>query len=475
MKLLGFVLIASLALVFGCSRSDTTPGVAKYHCPMHPTVVSDKPGDCPICGMKLVPIKQEKSDPKPAAKFHCPMHPTVVQDKKGSCPICGMDLVPVEAAKTGSAQKKTMYRSTMNANEVSDKPGKDSMGMDMVAFEVSEGGNASTVPGLATVSITPAAQERMGMTFGKVEKRSLAREVRTSARVVADETRLHHVMVKTEGWVGQLFVSVTGQAVKEHETVLTLYSPELVSAQEEYLIAFKTKDVPGSESLLQASRRRLELWDIPADEIERLEKTGKVEKYLPVITHVGGVVLEKMVFAGHKAMPNESLLTIADLSVVWADADLYESDLPYVKVGMPMEFVTGDQKFTGKVTFISPTLDPVTRTAKARLEIPNPEMLLKPEMYGTAKLSDELGERLAIPETAIMRTAEHTYAFKAGEENKLIPVHITIGARSDGWVEVIDGLSEGDQVVTSANFLVDSESSIKAALASMTGGGEHQH
>jgi Cu(I)/Ag(I) efflux system membrane fusion protein len=168
-------------------------------------------------------------------------------------------------------------------------------------------------------------------------------------------------------------------------------------------------------------------------------------------------------------------MTIADLSVVWADADLYESDLPYVKVGMPMEFVTGDKKFTGKVTFISPTLDPVTRTAKARLEIPNPEMLLKPEMYGTAKLAYELGERLAIPDTAVMRTGTDTYAFKSGDDHRLTPVHITIGARSDGWVEVIDGLNEGDQVVTSANFLVDSESSMKAALASMSGGGAHQH
>lgn len=398
MKLLGFVLIASLALVFGCSRSASTPGVAKYHCPMHPTVVSDKPGDCSICGMKLVPMENKPDEPTPRA--------------------------------------------------------------------------ASDVPGLTTVTIGVDAQRRMGMTLGKVEKRALAREIRTSARITTDETRLHHVMVKNEGWVGQLFVSVTGQAVKEHETVFTFYSPDLVSAQEEYLIALKAKDVPGSESLLQASRRRLELWDIPAAEIERLEKTGKVEKFVPVITHVSGVVLEKMVFAGHKAMPNESLMTIADLSVVWADADLYESDLRYVKVGMPMEFVTGDKKFSGKVSFVSPTLDPATRTAKARMEIPNPEAQLKPEMYGTAKLSFELGERLAVPETAVMRTGEHTYAFKAGENNQLTPVRLTVGARSDGWVEVIDGLTEGDKVVTSANFLVDSESSMRAALAGMS---THSH
>ena len=436
---LGFVAV-SLALAVGvvavsCSHKENgttsaatvTATRVKYHCPMHPSVVSDKPGDCPICGMKLVPM----NDSSPAKV----------------------------------AARKTMYRSTMNPNEVSDQPGKDSMGMDMVPFEL-EASAEKTPSGLAAVSITADARQRMGLTTGVVERRALAREVRTSAKIAADETRLYRVTVKVDGWVDKLFAATTGQFVKQGEPLLTVYSPDLLTLQNEYLTALRS----GSSNLVASARRRLSLWDITDEQIDRLEKGGIAEKMLTLFAPASGWIIERTVLPGQKIAAGESLLVIADLSTVWADADIYQSDLPYVKVGMPVALTLSygpGKKFTGKVTFVSPTLDPESRTMKARLEIPNPELLLKPEMFATATLSYELGDGLAIPETAVMRTGLETYAFRDAGDGRLLPTPIVVGERCDGYYQLLSGLGAGDKVVTSANFLVDSESSMKAALESM--------
>ena len=373
--------------------------------------------------------------------YHCPMHPTVVQDKPGSCPICGMDLVSQE-----------------REGEV-------------------VGAGTSAVPGLATVAISAEVRQRMGLKLGLVAKRALTGVVRTSATIEADETRLYRVTTKSEGWVDKLFVATTGQAVAKGDPLLTVYSPDLVSAQDEYLAALALrKTLTGGDSLLAAARRRLELWDISDGQIAQLEKTGKAEKFLTLYAPAGGWVTERLVMAGQKIMPSDALMVIIDLSKIWADADIYQSDLPVVKVGMPVEVTLPywpGQVFTGQVSFVAPTLDPMTRTLKARLEIPNTDLRLKPGMYATALLKYELGEKLAVPAAAVIFTGTRIVAFRDTGEGRLVPVELKLGMRSGDDYELLAGLNEGDQVVISANFLVDSESSMKAAQEALMnrGGG----
>jgi multidrug efflux pump subunit AcrA (membrane-fusion protein) len=443
------LILAGPAWLAGCNRADHGQSDAqKYHCPMHPTVVQDKKGSCPICGMDLVPIKGDKPSVKAAepaeddtiakvkvGHFYCPMAAEHVQEEPGKCPLCGMKLVEKKPQATASA---------------------------------------APVPGLTTVAITAETRQRMGLKLGTVEKRALTGAVRTSARIVANETRQHRVTTKIEGWVEKLFVATTGQAIKKGDPLLTVYSPDLVSAQAEYLIALAGVKTHGGESLLAASRRRFELWDISDEQIERLEKSGKAEKYLTLYAPATGSVTERMVLAGQKIMPGEPLMVISDLTEIWADADIYQSDLPHVKVGMPVEVALPywpGQVFTGQVSFITPTLNPMTRTLNARLEIHNPDLLLKPEMYATATLKLEHGEKLAVPTTAVLFTGTRNVAFRDMGDGHLAPAELKLGARSGDYYEVLEGLSEGDKVVISANFLVDSESSMKAAVESLMKGG----
>jgi Cu(I)/Ag(I) efflux system membrane fusion protein len=447
--IMNVLILAGPAWLAGCNRADHGQSDAqKFHCPMHPTVVQDKKGSCPICGMDLVPIKGDKPSVKAAESaeddtiakvkvghFYCPMAAEHVQEEPGKCPLCGMKLVEKKPQATASA---------------------------------------APVPGLTTVAITAETRQRMGLKLGTVEKRALTGAVRTSARIVANETRQHRVTTKIEGWVEKLFVATTGQAIKKGDPLLTVYSPDLVSAQAEYLIALAGVKTHGGESLLAASRRRFELWDISDEQIERLEKSGKAEKYLTLYAPATGSVTERMVLAGQKIMPGEPLMVISDLTEIWADADIYQSDLPHVKVGMSVEVALPywpGQVFTGQVSFITPTLNPMTRTLNARLEIHNPDLLLKPEMYATATLKLEHGEKLAVPTTAVLFTGTRNVAFRDMGDGHLAPAELKLGARSGGYYEVLEGLSEGDKVVVSANFLVDSESSMKAAVESLMKGG----
>lgn len=383
------LLLSLVVLLAGCSK----PTATTYWCPMHPEVTSPTPNaQCDKCGgMKLLPKETTAANPK-GTKYFCPMHPQITSDKPGDCPICNMRLVVADHADS-------------------------------------------------TVKISPAVRQRIGLKLGHVEPRELTREIRTAARLVPAETRQHRVTARVEGWVEKVHVT-TGQSVKAGDPLLTVFSPELLAAQRETEI--------GGDS----AKRRLELLGFDGNTL-RAPATGHI--------------LERNILPGQKIMSNDPLLLIADLTTLWAEVELFPSDL--VPVDTPVELSVADQTITGKVIYVSPALDPATRTAKARIEIPNTELSLKPEMLATASLKLNLGRQLALPAAALMRSGTKTYVFRDEGEGKLIPVEVQIGARAGDWFELRAGLKDGDAIVTSANFLVDSESQLKAALSGIS----HEH
>ena len=333
-----------------------------------------------------------------------------------------------------------------------------------------------------TVQISPERQQLIGVKFGTVEMKPLEKVIRTVARVDYDEKRIVTVSPKIGGWIEDLFVDFTGKFVRKGEPLLSIYSPELVSTQEEYLIALRAKkdlrkspfpEVAGSgESLAESAKRRLKLWDISDEQISLLEETGQPRKTLSLFSPFTGFVLEKNAYKGMNVMPGMALFKLADLSVVWLLADIYEYELPLIRLGqqatIQLSYIPG-QTFTGKAVYIYPSLNPETRTAKVRFEFPNPDGRLKPEMYANAEIKVRLGQKLAVPEGAIIDTGVRQMAIIDKGSGYFEPRDVKVGAKVDNYYEVIKGLKAGERVVTSANFLIDSESKLKEAVGGMAG------
>ena len=468
---------------------STASAKPKYVCPMHPSVVSDHPGDCPICGMKLVLAAPQAGASTATASaqakplYVCPMHPSITSDHPGECPICGMKLVKTDAGGTAGGakgpRKIAFYRSPMDPKQTSPVPRKDEMGMDYLpVYEDEVRGEGEKVEGLATVNIEPQRQQLIGLRTAEATRGSVAGSWRTVGRVSVDETRVHHINVKVSGFVERIYVDYVGKLVRAGQPLFSVYSPDLLSVQQEYLVALQTSKALGSrsaaagagESLVESARQRLKLWDIPESEIRRLEKTGQPTKTLTLYSPMSGVVTKKDVVMGHRleegAMPYE----ITDLSEVWVLADAYESDFSRLKLGMPASLTLQafpNRSFKGKVIFIDPILDPKTRTAKVRLSFPNPTGDLRPEMFGEVTLQSPAREGLRIPTDAIINSGTKKVVFVALGEGKFQPREVTLGTAGTEFVEILSGVKTGEQVVTRANFLIDSESRLRASLAAM--------
>ncbi|HET9480934.1 MAG TPA: efflux RND transporter periplasmic adaptor subunit [Candidatus Polarisedimenticolia bacterium] len=426
------------------------PAVAErkqlYHCPMHPTMVSDQPGDCPICQMRLVPI-EEPSEP--------------------------------DSAAGPGGGTKIIYRSTMNPSEVSDSPGKDSMGMEMVPVEVDSSAEAAgpAVAGRAPVKLTGRKWQLIGVRTARVERRPASRTIRAVGRVTYDETRLHHIHTKVAGWIERLYANATGELVTKGHPLLTIYSPELVSSAEEYLLARRTREELGDseveslrrsgEGLVESARRRLLLFDVTPAQIEALETRGEALRTLTLFAPVTGHIIVRNVQQGQRIDAGTNLLDIADLGRVWVLADIYEYELPFVRQGqratMSLSYLPG-RRFEGRVDLIYPMVSEQTRTVKVRIEFPNPDLALKPDMFAEVELHSDLGDRIVIPDSAVISSGQRDVVFVDLGDGTLAPREIKLGVRLQDEVEVLEGISEGESLVVSGNFLIDSESRLKAAL-----------
>jgi len=423
------------------------------------------------------------------------MNPQHHYDKPGKAPD-GMDLVPQYAddGSQGAAQsgqqsglsaapgeRKVLYwYDAMNPQRRYGKPGKAPDGMDLVP-KYAEGDDAamSKMP-VGTVKISAQKQQLIGVRTATVEREPLSRVIRTTGQLTADERKIARIHLKVSGWVEQVFADFVGQLVKKGQPLFTLYSPDLVATQQEYLIAKRGekdlgsspfRDVAlGSKSLLEASRERLRLWDISDAQIKKLDETGEVSKYMTFYSPATGFVLDRKAFPQSTVTPETDLYTIADLSDIWVSADIYEYEVPYVRVGqeatMELSYYPG-KKYRGRVTYIYPTVDPVARTIKVRLEFPNPKFELKPQMFADVELQINYGTQVVVPQEAVLDSGNEQVVFVARGDGYFEPRKIQIGPRLEGKVVVLAGLKRGESIVSSGNFLIDSESKLKDAMGGM--------
>lgn len=375
------------------------------------------------------------------AYWTCPMHPSVRADEPGSCPICGMDLTPVrpEAAEPSE--------------------------LDADAEEM-------------TFHVDPFRQQLINVQSAPVEERVMEKEIRTVAVLELDETGVSEVYPRVAGWVREVFVNFMHQHVHVGQPLFSVYSPELVASQEEYLLAQQTLEKlggspfehvsTGTESILRAARRRLERFDLTADQIQTLSRTGEVQTAVVVHSPASGHVIEREVFPNRYVTPETRVYTIADHARMWAAVQIYEQDIGQVRLGQPavMRLISyPGESFQGRVRFIEPHLDGETRTLKVRLEFPNPNFRLKPEMYGDVELKISLGRFLAVPDGAVLRTGRRDVVFVDRGEGRMEMRTVEIGEKAEGYYRVLSGLQAGERVVTQANFLIDSESKIRGIAA----------
>jgi RND family efflux transporter MFP subunit len=370
--------------------------------------------------------------------YHCPMHPDIVSDRPASCPICGMALV---------------------SSAVVPEP------------------ETSAVEGRVPVTITESRRRLIGARTEPVSEEPLARTVRTVGRVSYDDTRMFHAHTKIQGWIEHVFAGATGDVVRKGDPLLEIYSPELLASQQEYLVALdhRTRAAGSSlagvredaERLVEAARRRLLLQDMTEEQIADLERTRQAQRTVILYSPLAGTITERNVSHGERIESETSLLDIADLSSVWVQASIYESDLPFVRAGQQAEVTLSylpGRTYRGRVALLSPLVDEPTRTIQARIALDNHDLALRPGMFADVVLTADLGRRLSVPKDAVLRTGLRDLVFVSTSEDTFEPREVTVGLSLPDRYEVLSGLAAGERVLAAAGFFVDSESRLKSAL-----------
>ncbi len=395
-------------------------------------------------------LPEKRSAERKILYYQDPMHPSYRSDKPGIAPDCGMQLVPVYGSEAAISA---------TSGPAAQQPVKDR----------------------GPVQISRAQEQLIGVTTARAEYRNLEKTIRTVGRVDLDETRVSNVHVKTSGWIQKVFVDYTFQHVKKGDPLFTIYSPDLLATEQEYLLALKAQrilgDSPfrdvaaGGKSLLEAARRRLSLWDLTDEQIHQLEQSGQPQREITFYAPGSGVVLERKVFPNQYVTPASELYKLADHSVVWVFASIYESELPLVSVGQRATFTTEafpGRAIQGRVNYIQPHLMEDTRTLPVRMEFPNPDVKLKPGMYGNVEIKIFLGRRLVVPDSAVFDSGTRQLVFVVTGPGRFEPRDVKLGVRTDGYTEVLQGLKPHEAIVSSATFLIDSESQLRAALTGMS-------
>ena len=423
-----------------------------YTCPMHPEILSDEPGECPICGMDLVALEETSEPADPATTYTCPMHPEILSDEPGDCPICGMDLVPVETEVTGH-----------QLPEMSDSRPEE-------------------------VIIDPQMLNNLGVKTEKVEVRTLSREVRFTGEVAVDDSSTEMLQSWVAGRIEEVYVDAVGDTIAKGDPIVKIYSPQLLTTSEElisalqYVEELKERDalpqsIVDAEQMVEAAEKRLRLWGLQSEQIEQIKKTRQAKTDVTVYATASGTVHQKMVYQGQYVKEGTSLYELIDFGELWVYLNVFENDLGFVYQGMPIEFSTPayeNQLFYGQVSEIEPMMDAKSRTGRVRVAIANPGERLIPGMFVESEMQIPISSgQPTVSNLAVIRTGKRDLVIVARGGGRFYPQEVTLGRLADDYYPILSGLEVGQEVVSQASFLIDSESQLKSALQQKRGGG-HQ-